>query len=195
MLIVDLMYINGSLFDAINELAGHIDAVDDAMVLAARYTVFAIAALVAMSWFARRGADENRRVAVYTAVASALIALGITALIQHFYVHQRPFIVRSDVVLLLKHGADPSFPSEQSTAAFAMATGIGLYRPRLGAALLLMACLVAFARVYVGVHYPADVSGGALLGISAAVFVRALRPGLAWADRQVVLRVVPVQLR
>jgi undecaprenyl-diphosphatase len=165
------------------------------MILAARYTVFVIASLVIASWFVRVGAGEDRRMGVYTAVVSAAIALGVAAVIQHFYIHQRPFVVRDDAVLLLKHGADASFPSEHSTVAFAMATGIAWYRPRLGIVLLVLASITAFSRVYVGVHYPADVSGGALIGIFAATPVLGLRPVLAWIDRSFVLRVVPARFR
>ena len=96
------MDLNGSIFDGINGLAGHVALIDDGMVLAARYNVFVIAALVIASWFVRSGTGEDRRMAVYTAVLSAAIALGITAVIQQFYVHQRPFVIRDDVVLLLQ---------------------------------------------------------------------------------------------
>lgn len=189
------MDLNGSIFERINDLAGHVQLIDDGMVLAARYTVFVIASLVIASWFVRVGTGEDRRMAVYTAVLSAAIALGIAAVIQQIYVHQRPFVVRDDVVLLLKHGADTSFPSQHSTVAFAMAMGIALYRSRLGVALLLLASVTAFSRVYVGVHYPADVFGGAVIGGGAAISALGLRPALARIDRSIVLRIVPNPLQ
>jgi undecaprenyl-diphosphatase len=189
------MDVNGSIFDGVNELGGHVPLLDHAMVYAAQYAVFVAAFLVVISWFVHAGAGQDRRVGVYSAVASAAIALGITALIQHFYVHQRPFVVRGDVVLLLKHSADPSFPSEHAAVAFGLAAGIGLYRARFGIALLALACLTAFSRVYVGVHYPADVSAGALVGIGGATLVWLVRPVLASFDRLVVLRIVPAALR
>ena len=187
--------LNGSIFDGVNELGGHISPVDDAMVFAARYAVFAIAAIVVFSWFVRAGSGEHRRVAVYAAALSAVLALLVTGVIQHFYVHERPFVVRDDVVLLMHHGADPSFPSEHAAVAFALAAGLGLYRARIGIVLLALAALTAFARVYVGVHYPADVSAGALIGIGAAVCVRVLHPALAWLDRTIIAPLVPSPLR
>src|SRR5207302_10177727 len=103
--------INGAVFDRINVLAGNSSLLDHAMEFAARYSVFAIAGIAALSWFLRTGSDRERRLAVYTAVASAAAALLIALVIQHIYVHQRPFVLRSDVVLLIPHGSDPSFPS------------------------------------------------------------------------------------
>jgi undecaprenyl-diphosphatase len=190
------LHLNGQLFDSINDLAGHVSLADHAMTWAAQYAIFAIAAIVALSWFVRTGNSADRRIAVYTAIAAAAVGVLISQAIPHVYVHQRPFVLRhSDIVLLLDHSADPSFPSEHSTAAFAMAAGIGVYRQRLGVALLALAALVAFSRVYVGVHYPADVAAGAAIGIIIALALRFARPALAWLDRTIVLRLVPVPLR
>jgi len=188
--------LNGALFDLINDdLAGRSGALDDFMKLCAKYAIYAIVLLVGASWFLRAGRGENRRIAVYSAVASAALALVVALVIQHFYVHQRPFVQRSDVDLLMHHAADASFPSEHATAAFGMAAGAGIYRARLGAVLLVLAVLTAFSRVYVGVHYPADVAGGAALGIIAAAVVWAARPAFDYIDRLVVVRFVPEFLR
>ena len=193
-----LLSINGALFDLFNDdLAGRFGALDDVMKFCAKYLVYAIVLIVAASWFVRAGRGENRRIAVYTAVASAALALIIALVIQHFYVHQRPFVARApgDYVLLVSHTADASFPSEHATGAFAIAAGAAIYRPRLGIILLVLAVLVAFSRVYVGVHYPADVAGGAALGILAALVIWLARPALDYVDQLVVVRFVPEFLR
>lgn len=189
------MDLNGSVFDAINGLAGHVTVADDAMKFAAEYVIFGVFALVAASWFARSGGDESRRLGVYTAALAAVLSIAMVQVIQHFYMHQRPFVARSGVVLLIKHGADASFPSEHTTAAFALAAGIAMYRLRYGLMLLALAALIAFARVYVGVHYPGDVLGGAAIGIGIALALRAARPAFELFDSAIVVRIVPSALR
>lgn len=65
---------------------------------------------------------------------------------------------------------DPSFPSDHATAAFAIAVAITLRSRRAGYLALAMATILAVARVAVGIHYPGDVLGGALLGTLSALF-------------------------
>lgn len=189
------MDLNGSIFDTVNDLAGHATLADDVMKFAARYMIFVVFAVVASSWFVRSGSDESRRLGVYTACLTAALALVGALVIQQFYAHERPFVSRTDVTLLIRHGRDTSFPSDHASASFALAVGIAVYRLRLGIVLLALASVVAFARVYVGVHYPGDVLGGAALGGGMALTLRAARPAFVWLDQTIVLRVVPAALR
>lgn len=62
----------------------------------------------------------------------------------------------------------PSFPSGHASGAFASAVTLALLVPRLRAPALALAALIAFSRVYLGVHYPSDVAAGALLGTALA---------------------------
>lgn len=69
---------------------------------------------------------------------------------------------------------DPSFPSGHAATSFAGATILSFAVPRLTPAWVVLACAIAFSRVYVGVHYPLDVLGGAALGVGIALVVRAV---------------------
>lgn len=64
-----------------------------------------------------------------------------------------------------------SFPSNHAANNFAAARTLGLAMPSYKWLFLLIAALVAYSRIYVGVHFPLDVVGGAALGLFMATLV------------------------
>jgi len=64
-----------------------------------------------------------------------------------------------------------SFPSSHAVNNFAVATMFSHYYPKAKASLYAFASLIAISRVAVGVHYPSDVVGGAIVGTGVALFV------------------------
>ena len=136
-----------------------------------------LAAALALYW---------RRPWVLFAVAAAglsadLISLGLRQLIGR----DRPFVVYPEPRPLVHPPSSGSFPSGHAAAAFACATVIAWASPRLAVPVYVVAALVAWSRVYVGVHYPLDVLGGAVLGVlvGAAVAFLARRGGFAVGGR------------
>jgi undecaprenyl-diphosphatase len=83
---------------------------------------------------------------------------------------RRPDRVAEEVPLArhVRMPGSTSFPSGHSAAAFAFATGVGDVLPPVAVALRGLAAVVAYSRVHTGVHYPADVVTGALLGSALA---------------------------
>jgi undecaprenyl-diphosphatase len=76
----------------------------------------------------------------------------------------------------LVHGPTThSFPSGHATTSFACASTLAPFVPRFGVVVLyVLAAGIAYSRVYVGVHYPLDVIGGAALGLLVAIALRRL---------------------
>ncbi len=59
---------------------------------------------------------------------------------------------------------DPSFPSGHTLYAFMMATLLAFWFPRYKILFLIMAGLIGWTRIYLGLHYPTDVIAGGILG-------------------------------
>jgi undecaprenyl-diphosphatase len=117
-----------------------------------------------------------------TVIAVALAdwsAMGIKALVDR----DRPPVDYAEPKTLVPVPHDASFPSGHAATSFAAATMLSFAFPRLAPALFLLAAAVAFSRVYVGVHYPLDVIGGAVLGVLVAIALRRLAAGLPRSRR------------
>jgi undecaprenyl-diphosphatase len=123
-----------------------------------------IAALLALLW---------RRPSLFLQVALADLAAQLISFgLKQWIGRARPSSVYSSPKPLVSAPHDASFPSGHATASFACATILAFYAPRAAPAFFLLAAAIAWSRVYVGVHYPLDVLGGAVLGIAIAIALR-----------------------
>ena len=68
------------------------------------------------------------------------------------------------IPLLIERQHDFSFPSGHTIASFEAATVLMLHNKKLGIPALILACLIAFSRLYLYVHYPTDVITSVILG-------------------------------
>jgi undecaprenyl-diphosphatase len=146
--------------------------------------LFALA-VCALWFFARPGGSPRLKIATASALTSAGLGLLVNQVIGAFWFRERPFAAHpSDTVLLAHRSADPSFPSDHATAAFAIAFAVLFFSRRLGALFLVAATAIGVSRVLLGLHYPSDVVAGAAIGLASAVLVTTVgRPYVETAVR------------
>lgn len=107
----------------------------------------------------------TRKIGAILAVAMILQYLVNGGVLKHLFARVRPCNVNTTIELLIKRPKGFSFPSGHSAAAFC-AVGV-LYGAKMKKLLwpaLILACLIAFSRLYLYVHFPTDVLAGALCG-------------------------------
>jgi len=97
-------------------------------------------------------------------VAADLIAEGISLGLRDWIGRRRPPLVYPDPKPLVGVPHSGAFPSGHTTTAFACATVLAWASPRLAVPAFGLAAAIGFSRIYVGVHWPLDVLGGAVLG-------------------------------
>ncbi len=77
----------------------------------------------------------------------------------------RPCNALTDVITPLGPTGTFSFPSNHALNNFAVAAFFSLIYPKLKFILYGAATLIAISRVYLGLHYPSDILGGAIIGV------------------------------
>ena len=107
---------------------------------------------------------NSRRQGWAVALALVLDLICCNLLLKPLIGRIRPFAVNTAVELLISPPLDASFPSGHTAASFTAVfalrgSGSPLWKPALAVAIL-----IAFSRLYLYVHWPSDVLGGALLG-------------------------------
>lgn len=117
-------------------------------------------------------------VAVILALILAVIAGSL--ILKPLFGRLRPFDAIGGFPLLIPIPSGDSFPSNHSMASFAAATVLCCLPRSMRGGLLIkigavvIACLIAFSRLYLYVHYPSDILVGALLGIALGFAALAL---------------------
>lgn len=100
------------------------------------------------------------------------------------FTRPRPYTVVEGLLPLLTSGDPNSFPSGHTCAAFSAGLVWARTLPKtwMRRAAVIQAVLMGLSRLYVGVHYPSDVVGGALVGTVCALL--ALKIGRIWQQRR-----------
>ena len=125
--------------------------------------------ILLFAWFWLRGNYDTKK-QILKAFIFTSIAILVSQCISHVYYHPRPFVMEVGRTLIY-HAPNGSFPSDHmlifSSIAFSYLFSA---QRKLGISLLVMAWLVAWSRVYLGVHFPLDMLGAFLLAFALNFF-------------------------
>lgn len=155
---------NNDLFLLINGWAGHSSLIDGIMVFFAKDLIYVVAAAAVVCAGLLIYHKQWRTLAFFA--GSMVLSFILLKLAGMLNVDHRPFMDHH-VTQLIEHAPGKSFPSDHTTASMAIAAGIlflTAYK-KTGAALIACAVLIGFSRIFVGVHYPADILGGLVTGL------------------------------
>lgn len=114
---------------------------------------------------------KTRKCGVLMLVSMVLGLIIGNGLLKNLIARERPCWLDRSIPLLIPEPHDYSFPSGHTLASFEAAVMIYLHNKKWGIISFVLAVLIAFSRMYLFVHFPTDVLGGAALGTLISIFV------------------------
>jgi undecaprenyl-diphosphatase len=111
-----------------------------------------------------KGGKRGRIAAVMVILLITVTDMTGARILKEYFERVRPCNFLPDVLTPFGGEGSYSFPSNHALNNFAVATFFSLLYPNLKWVLFITAGLIAISRVYLGVHYPSDIVGGALIG-------------------------------
>lgn len=136
---------------------------------AAQDLILATPLLLVAGWLWHRHAPRS---ALVHGALAATLGLAINQGLGLLWFEPRPFMLGLGHSFL-PHTPDGSFPSDHLTVIWSVAFALLFHRKwrKAGFALALMGLPVAWARVYLGVHWPLDMLGAAMVACGCALLL------------------------
>lgn len=129
------------------------------------------------------GIPKSRRTGIAASLSLALNGLVTNVWLKNIIGRIRPYVRFSELTVLTTIPSDASFPSGHTAASFSVAAGVYMAGwKKTGVVLYVFSALIGFSRLYLGVHFPSDVVGGAIVGVLCA-----------WVIRKIIDRVVKLK--
>lgn len=172
---MNLSEINIELFRMFNDLGKEVMFLNPIMIFFAKYMKYFLLFGIIMYWFTR---ERENRIMIISSMFAFVVAEVFGAIAGAIHSNNQPFAELSNVNQLIGHAIDNSFPSDHAIEFFSICITFLLFKKNLRYVWLAIAILVSISRVWVGVHYPADILVGAILGIIGAALCYWIIPQL-----------------
>ena len=172
---MNLSEINIELFRMFNDLGKEVMFLNPIMIFFAKYMKYFLLFGIVMYWFTRK---RENRIMIISSMFAFVVAEVFGAIAGAIHSNNQPFAELSNVNQLIGHAIDNSFPSDHAIEFFSICITFLLFKKNLRYVWLAIAILVSFSRIWVGVHYPADILVGAILGIIGAALCYWIIPQL-----------------
>ena len=172
---MNLSEINIELFRMFNDLGKEVMFLNPIMIFFAKYMKYFLLFGIVMYWFTRK---RENRIMIISSMFAFVVAEVFGAIAGAIHSNNQPFVELNNVNQLIGHAIDNSFPSDHAIEFFSICITFLLFKKNLRYVWLAIAILVSISRVWVGVHYPADILVGAILGIIGAALCYWIIPQL-----------------
>jgi undecaprenyl-diphosphatase len=126
---------------------------------------------ILFTWLLWKGGKHGRIAALTLLIAIILTDQINSNVLKEYFGRIRPCYTLDDVRLLVSCGAGKAFPSSHAANNFAAAAVLSHFFKQYKYFYFIIAFVIAFSRVYVGVHYPIDVAAGAFAGLFIACVI------------------------
>jgi undecaprenyl-diphosphatase len=185
-----------SIIHFLNQFARHSFAFDAVIRALSVNHLFKGGVLVMLLWWAWFYPDPNKSDSNRKLILATMVSCVIAESMARILSHTLPFRIRPlyetglDFVLpftldpdVMKLSHESSFPSDHAVLFYSLSASLWLISKRVGIfALAYTTVMIAFPRVYLGLHYPTDIIGGAALGGAVTLAMPRWLSGREWMN-------------
>jgi undecaprenyl-diphosphatase len=159
-------------FNLLNQYASRSAILDGLAIFFAHWSAYLIiAGFLIFLWRKKVRGREKIKIFLAAFFSAVISRFGFVTLIRVLHFRARPFLSLHVNQILDHSSAEASFPSGHAAFFFAFSLTVYYYNKKLGLLFLAVIILMVLGRIFVGIHYPADVIAGAAIGIFSAWLV------------------------